>query len=194
MQIVARFILTYRRPLLALLAGLIVWSTLSALTAGPDTTPVVVAARDLASGERVKAGDLTVLGFAPETVPDGILTATEISGRTIAAPMRKGEPFTDRRIAERRPLEPGRSLAVVEIPLSLTEVVRAGDSVDVVATTGDGIDDFETLAKSARVVHIQQDTQAGSATVTVDVKTKTASRIARATSAMLVTVIPVAVP
>ena len=70
MESVARFVLLHRRIVVAVLAGLAVWSAITAITHAPDTREVMVAAHDLDSGSAVERSDLRVRRMPEATVPD----------------------------------------------------------------------------------------------------------------------------
>lgn len=129
--------------LLAVAAGL----TVRAVTAEPAPgTSVVVAARDLPAGHVLRAADLDSTRLPAEAVPDGLLSADEVSGRALAAPARRGETLTDARLAGTGQLvaAPPDTVAVpvpVSDPSTLA-VVRAGDAVRVLGgpIAPDGVD------------------------------------------------------
>src|SRR5262245_15171217 len=92
-------ILVLRRAVAAVLVGLAAVLALSRGSSGNDVVAVVVAARDLAPGTVVEAGQVTVHGLAAQAVPDGAARSPAVVvGRTLAAPVRRGEPLTDVRL------------------------------------------------------------------------------------------------
>src|SRR4051794_23064350 len=94
---VRRAVLARRRLLAAALTAVAVASGIRAVAAPPAAAvPVRVAARDLPAGMVLAAGDLRTTGFAPASVPDGL--SVDAVGRTLAAPLRAGEPVTDVRL------------------------------------------------------------------------------------------------
>lgn len=137
---VRRAVLRRRRLLAALLTAVAVASGLHAATAPPPArVGVLVAAHDLAAGSVITPGDVTRHDFAPGSVPDGVAAHPE--GRTLAAPLRAGEPLTDVRLV-------GPALAasypgLVAVPVRLPDagmagLLSVGDHVDLVAADPQG--------------------------------------------------------
>src|SRR3954467_8454852 len=94
---VRRAVLARRRLLAAVLTAVAVATGLHAAAAPPPAVvDVVVAARDLPAGTVLDAGDVRSVVFAPGSVPAG--AAPDAAGRTLAAPLRAGEPVTDVRL------------------------------------------------------------------------------------------------
>jgi Flp pilus assembly protein CpaB len=137
-----RRIRRHRRPLTAVLAGLCLVTGLRSLAPpAPASSAVLVAARDLAGGVRLTGSDLSLARLPPSAVPSGALVEEAALGRTLAAPMRRGEPVTDVRL-----LGPGLADALgpglVETPVRLADpamaaLLHAGDRVDVLAAPAD---------------------------------------------------------
>ena len=141
-----RLLRRHRRALSALLCALCLASGLRALEPPPAASaPVLVAAHDLAGGTVLTGSDVTLARWPPGDVPSGALAQDAAPGRTLAAPMRKGEPLTDVRLV-------GRGLAaalgrldgqdLVETPVRLADpgvasLLEAGDAVDVLAAPAD---------------------------------------------------------
>jgi len=106
---------------------------------------VVTAARDLDGGAILAAGDLTRVAYADGTAPDGTTTLDDALGRTLAAPLRRGEAVTDVRL-----VSPGLlagydagSADVVALPVRIPDpgvvaLLRVGDRVDLLATDPSG--------------------------------------------------------
>jgi Flp pilus assembly protein CpaB len=102
-------------------------------SAGP-TVSVTVAARDLPSGTVLTADDLAVRRYPAGVAPTG--SDARAVGRTLAAPVRRGEPVTDVRLV-------GPSLVAaypdrVALPVRIADaaavaLLRVGDHVDLVA-------------------------------------------------------------
>jgi Flp pilus assembly protein CpaB len=128
--------------------------------AGSANDPVVVAARDLAPGTVLEAREVTLRALPAQVVPDGAARApTAVLGRTLAAPVRRGEPLTDVRLAGP---ELTRSVStnpeLVSVPLRLADsgvaaLLRPGATVDVV-TVGERQDEPVVLARGARVLAV----------------------------------------
>jgi Flp pilus assembly protein CpaB len=130
-----RAVLRRRRPLAGVLAAVAVASGLHA-TVGPPPArvSVLVAARDLPSGTVLSDGDLTRAAFAPGTAPDGL--AAPVVGRTLAAPLRRGEPVTDVRVVGPglTRTHPGLVALPVRLPdAAMVALLAVGDRIDLVA-------------------------------------------------------------
>jgi pilus assembly protein CpaB len=123
---------------------------------------VVVAARDLSPGTVVEASQLTLRRLPAESIPDGAAKATAaVLGRTLAAPVRRGETLTDVRLTGPDLV---RSIAnspeMVSVPLRLADpdvatLLYAGATVDVV-TAGPQQGEPVMLARGARVLAVLQ--------------------------------------
>ncbi|OZD11720.1 hypothetical protein CH253_07645 [Rhodococcus sp. 06-156-3C] len=134
--------------------------------AADDHVVVIVAARDLTPGVQLTVDDVELREYAPSSVPDGAITdVDDASARTLAGPIRAGEPLTDVRLLSSRLAEAITESAdarVVPVRLGdpgVTELLRSGDVVDVL-TVGDGGDDKSPriLAREAVVVLVSADT------------------------------------
>ena len=137
---VRRAVLRRRRPLAALLAAVAVAAGLHA-TAAPaaPSSGVLVAARDLPSGVVLTAGDLVRASYAAGTAPTGLAAAPV--GRTLAAPLRRGEPVTDVRLVGPGLARghPGLSAVPVRLPdAAMVALLRVGDRIDLVAADPQG--------------------------------------------------------
>lgn len=132
---VRRTVLARRRPLAAVSAAIAVLAGLQAArTPGDPTVPVTVAAHDLVSGTKLTSGDVEVRRLPVRAVPSGL--ETHAVGRTLAAPIRAGEPITDVRLV-------GPALAAgyparVAMPVRIADadmvgLLKVGDRVDLVA-------------------------------------------------------------
>jgi pilus assembly protein CpaB len=147
----------HRRPLTAVLAGLCLVTGLRSLAPPPPASAaVLVAARDLAGGVRLTGADLTLARLPPNAVPSGALAEDAALGRTLAAPMRRGEPVTDVRLlgpALADALGPG----LVETPVRLADpavasLLHVGDRVDVLAAPADPGNGGATTVAAADVL------------------------------------------
>jgi Flp pilus assembly protein CpaB len=104
----------------------------------PAATPVVVAAADLTGGGVLEASDLAVRRFPPAAVPAGAARSpARWVGRTLAAPVRAGEPLTDVRVVGPG-LVAGYGPDAVAAPVRIADadsvaLTRVGDRVDVIA-------------------------------------------------------------
>lgn len=133
---VRRAVLRRRRPLAVLLtAAAVALGLRAAVPPPPAATTVVVAARDLPAGAPLAADDLTTVDLPPDAVPEGVVA--DPAGSVLAAPVRRGEPVTDRRL-----VGPGLvadAPGTVALPVRLSDAEQAGlldvgDRVDLLAT------------------------------------------------------------
>jgi len=162
-----RLVLARRRLLAAGLAGLAVLTGVRAASLPPvDTVPVLVAADDLAGGATVAADDLTTVDLPEESVPAGAVTAAEdVDGRTLAAPVRRGEPLTDVRLLAPGILAgyPGMVAAPVRVAdPAAVRLLSVGDRIDLVAVAPDG-GPASVVAASVPVVAVPGSAPAGAA-------------------------------
>ena len=124
-------------------AGLVVLAGVAALRPDPDgeRASVVVAAHDLSPGAALSADDLLLEKRLVPTIPDGAQSDIDtVVGSTLAGPARRGEVLTDVRLLGRRLAEsaagPGaRIVPVHPVDSALTDLVRPGDVVDIVAAS-----------------------------------------------------------
>ncbi|MBV9652372.1 MAG: flagella basal body P-ring formation protein FlgA [Pseudonocardiales bacterium] len=146
-------------------AALVAFAAVVALYPQQDHSPgevVVVAAQDLSAGTVVEASQLTLRRLPAEAIPDGTAKATAaVLGRTLAAPVRRGEALTDVRLTGSDLV---RSIAadpeMVSVPLRLADpdvatLLHAGATVDVV-TVGPQQGEPVMLARGARVLAVLQ--------------------------------------
>jgi Flp pilus assembly protein CpaB len=113
---------------------------------------VLVAAHDLPAGVVVGAQDVRRVGFAPDSVPEGL--AREPTGRTLAAPLRAGEPLTDVRLVGPALTDgyPGLVAVPVRLPdAGMAELLRVGDRIDLVSADPQGRS-AETIASGVPVL------------------------------------------
>lgn len=156
---VRRQVLIRRRTLAALCAALAVWLGFDTLTAPPPAgISVVTAARDLTSGTALEPGDLTRTRFAPGSVPSRALRDPQrLVGRTLLAPMSRGEPLTSRRLLGAGVLAgyPEHSAVGLRIPdEDVAALLEAGDRVDLVASDPQDGRDGERLVRDAVVLAV----------------------------------------
>jgi pilus assembly protein CpaB len=153
--------LLLRRAAAAVLVGLAAVLALAPNRGPSDSnTVVVVAARDLSPGTVLAASEVTLRALPAQLVPDGSArTPTTVLGRTLAAPVRRGEPLTDVRLtgsdlAQMVTMDPN----TVSVPLRLADpgvaaLLHPGATVDVV-TVGERRDEPVVLARGARVLAV----------------------------------------
>lgn len=154
--------LARRRLLAAALTAVAVAAGLQAAAAPPaPTVPVVVAARDLPAGMVLSEADLRAVGYPPGSVPQG-LTGDAV-GRTLASPLRAGEPVTDVRLVGPALTDgyPGLVGVPVRLPdAGMAGLLRVGDRVDLVsADPQDG--GASVVASGVPVLALPAPSQAG---------------------------------
>ena len=141
-RVVRRAVLRRRRLLSALcVGGAVLVGLETAAPAPPPTVLVLTAARDLPAGTVLEGADLVPVAFRPDSVPDGMPARAAAVGRTLAAPLRRGEPVTDVRLVGPSLLRgyPGLVAVPVRIPDPGTvALLRVGDGVDLMVTETDG--------------------------------------------------------
>lgn len=155
---VRRAVSRNRRLLAAGLAAGALACSLSALQpAAPTRVPVLTAAHDLPGGARLRAEDSTTVGLPPDAVPKGALGPdASLTGRHLAGPMRRGEPFTDARLAG-APLVTEEGLVATPVRVADPGVARllgAGDTVDVIAAPTREGGSAEVVAAAVRVMSV----------------------------------------
>ncbi|SEF16850.1 Flp pilus assembly protein CpaB [Jiangella alba] len=149
----------HRRLLAAGLAAAAVAFAIQAASPGaPPTVDVVVAARDLPGGAVLADDDLTVAALPPDVVPGGSVGRAEAAGALLAAPVRAGEPITDRRLLGPGLLE-GWGDDVVATPVRVADAgavgqLRPGDRIDLLATTLDGAARTDVVAADVPVLMV----------------------------------------
>ncbi|MHA7306799.1 RcpC/CpaB family pilus assembly protein [Arthrobacter sp. TMN-49] len=134
--------------------------------AGPPTTTVLVAGRDLPAGHVLTPADLGAAAVSPAMAPDGSLLPENDSlptnpwtGRQLSGPVRRGEVLTDASLLGNELLvgaPPGSQAVPVRLsdPTTLT-LLRQGQLVTVVLSRSDGLDGpvtNEVLANSVPVL------------------------------------------
>jgi len=144
---VRRAVGAHRRLLAAGCAALAVASALDVLAPSPaPAITVLAAARDLAAGTVLAPDDLAAVKLPRSVVPDGaLLVATNVLGRAVGSPVRRGEALTDARLVGPSLLAGlGSPAEVVAVPVRLADadavrLVRAGDRIDVLAAVLDSV-------------------------------------------------------
>lgn len=147
----------------AIAAVLVVLAAVLALIPGRASSAdedVVVAARDLAAGTVLGASQVTLRGLPEQVIPDGAARVpAAVLNRTLAAPVRRGEPLTNVRLTGSdltRAISTNQD--TVTVPLRLADpgvaaLLRPGATVDVV-TVGERQDEPVVLARAARVLAV----------------------------------------
>lgn len=121
---------------------------------------MVVAARDLSPGTVVGSSEVTLRELPPQAVPDGAARSPAVVvGRTLAAPVRRGEPLTDVRLTGSELTQAvSPDPAMVSVPVRLADpgvaaVLHPGVTVDVV-TISEPQGEPVVLARGARVLAV----------------------------------------
>jgi pilus assembly protein CpaB len=195
-----RRLLLHRRSLAAVSAGAAVLIGLQAASpAPPRRVEVWTASRVLPAGTVVQRRDLVRTAFAPDSVPDGaVRDPVEVVGRTLAAPVARGEPLTGLRTIGPGLLRgyPGATA----VPLRITDadtvdLLRVGDRVSIVAADPDGRRAPSELLDDVPVVAVPAAPRGGSTSstpgrlVVVAVASSEATDVAaRAAAAILIPV------
>ncbi|MDF0532382.1 SAF domain-containing protein [Tsukamurella sp. 8F] len=144
-----------RRALAAALALLALAVAVTSRPGGP-TASVVAAARALAPGRPITEADLTSVTVPAALIPDGVLrTPGAALGHAVTGPVAAGELLTSRRLLTDRTAghlrEGGRLVPVSLADAAVMDLLRPGDSVDVVAQPARGDDEPVVLARGAVV-------------------------------------------
>jgi Flp pilus assembly protein CpaB len=189
-----------RRLVAAALAGVAVICTVSALRpAAAPTGTVWVAARDLSGGGPLAAADVTVERLPTVDVPNGAVGGeAALVGRMLAAPMRRGEPFTDVRLLSPSLLAASDLAGTVAVPVRVADgpaalaLVHAGDTVDVIAVADSAVGgpaisttvvhDVRVLATPARSAGSGDGSDASAGLLIVAADKHQAAALARATA------------
>lgn len=107
---------------------------------GENPVPVIIAAHDLAPGAVLTEADVRLVQREARTVADGVLDdPAAVAGKTLAAPLRPGEQITDVRVlgsplsASATGVEDARLVPLRLTDAALTDLIHAGDLVDVIA-------------------------------------------------------------
>ena len=194
---VRRAVLVRRRLLAALLAGAAVVTGVRAASLPPtETTAVVVAADDLPGGTVLDPEDLTTARLPLDAVPDGAVPDLGWApGRTLAAPLRRGEPLTDLRLVAPGLLDGYEGLVATPVRVAdpaAARLLAVGDRIDLVAVSPDG-GTAEVVAEAAPVVAVPEpspdDGVVGGALVVVAVPETQAMGLAEAAVRSVISVV-----
>lgn len=153
----------YRRPLVAALAALTVAVSLSALAPEhTETSPVVVAARDLPSGAVLDASSVRIVHLAREALPPGVLDDVEaVTGQQLAFPAASGSPVASAMLVGPGLLT-GTASGTVAVPVRPSDpetigLLSPGQLVDVVLSEGNGYEravGSEVIARGVPVLWV----------------------------------------
>jgi len=168
-----------RRPLLfALMTALVAVGGLGAAyayTSVSDTREVLAVARDVARGETIEPGDLTVVRVSVDPVLTPIAGSERSSmvGSRAAVDLWSGTLLTEQAVTAH--LVPGAGESLVGVSLTPaqmpSEPLRSGDSVRIVSTPGDQgeITDDDPVTITATVVGVTRAEETGETVVDVAV-------------------------
>jgi Flp pilus assembly protein CpaB len=183
------------RRKLALLATLA--AVLTGLTAlappRPATESVVTAARLLAAGSTITAGDLGRTALPAQAIPDGAVTdPTALIGRKVAGPVPAKQVLTTSSLLRNR--SAGRTV-VAPLPLAddrISGLLEAGDVVDVLAAETES-GETRVVASAVRVVTgaigENETTAETGGLVLVEVSPDTAAQLAGAASTSVLSIV-----
>jgi pilus assembly protein CpaB len=154
-----RRVLLHRRPIAALTAGGAVLAGLQvASPPPPETVAVWTAARDLPSGTTLGRQDLDSRRLSLASLPDrAVDDLDQVVGRTLAAPMARGEVITSLRTLHGGLLRgyPGTTAVPLRITdAAVVDLLRVGDRVSFVVADPDGRTPPRQLLEDVPVVAI----------------------------------------
>lgn len=174
---VRRAVLARRRLLAAACVGVAVLAGLRATSpVAPPRVEVPVLTRDVPAGAVLVAGDVAMVGYSPEAVPDGVVADPQ--GRMVAGPVARGEPITATRLlgpgllgevdGTGRPAGVRAGVGLTAMPVrfpdsAMAGLLRVGDLLDVLAVDPQGGEPREVSA-DARVLALPQPPASGTAT------------------------------
>jgi len=179
-----------RRLVSALFAAAAVFAFGRVLSpAPPDTTSVVVAARDLSGGAMIGPDDIRIVQMPADLAPAGTEGSTAaLLHETLAAPVRAGEPISDRRLVGEA-LVSGYADGLVAAPVRIDDaevasLLQVGDRIDVYAAHGDESPSARLVVSDAVVVTVPQFDEEGrdGALVVLGVTSPSAAAVAQASS------------
>lgn len=169
---------------------------------GPKTVPVVVAAFDMPYGDAVEAAKLKLVAWPEESLPEGVYTKFEDAiGKLATTQILKGEPITDRRVADNlggsalaNLIEKDKRAMTVRVNdvIGVGGFLLPGNRVDVLATRRVRGDDGQraetrTILKNLKVLAVDQQARTDKddpvvvRAVTVEVDPKQAELLTEAT-------------
>ncbi|NKX49629.1 Flp pilus assembly protein CpaB [Arthrobacter deserti] len=160
LRLARRLVRRNRRLLAALLLCAAAGLGVQALTPAPAATvPMVVAADDLPAGTVLTAAHLTVRPYPAATGPPGSSPAPpHVLGRRLASALRAGSPVLDTSLAGPGLLA-GSPAGTVAVPVrpadpSTVQLVVPGQLVDIVLSSGNGLEQPASSAVLARSVPV----------------------------------------
>jgi len=150
MHSVLRLIRKRRRLAIATLVFFAAWAALASVRTTPETTPVLVASRDLPAGTTLTEGDVVATAFPREALSGAeIYGPQQALGRTLLTPMRAHEPMTSTRLLDARDVPAGFVLLSIRLDVRDARFIQSGDRIDLIGIAqGQG----RVLASRVRVV------------------------------------------
>ncbi|MGH3506004.1 MAG: SAF domain-containing protein [Nocardioidaceae bacterium] len=191
-----RAVLRQRRLIVAVLLAASVMAFAEHVRPDPPvSTAVVVAAHDLEAGTRIGPDDVQIVSMPRAIVPHAAATSVgDVTGSTVAGPMRAGEPMTDKRLVGTSLIAgypPGWVAAPVRVAdAEAAALLAVGDRVDVYAAQPTK-EEARLLVSSAPVVSVPR-TEHGSspgALVVLAVDDVAAAALAGASDGAVVSVV-----
>ena len=191
-----RAVLRQRRLIVAMLLAASVLAFAEHVRPDPPvSTAVVVAAHDLETGTRIGPDDVQLVSMPEAVVPYAAATSVgDVTGGTVAGPMRAGEPLTDKRLVGASLIDgypPGWVAAPVRVAdAEAAALLVVGDQVDVYAAQPSE-EEARLLVSSAPVVAVPR-TEHGSspgALVVLAVDDVAAAGLAAASDGAVVSVV-----
>jgi Flp pilus assembly protein CpaB len=185
---------TWHRRKLAVVAAVaaVLTGINAALPPDPPTVQAVRSAVRLDGGVVLTSDDVSVTRVPADAVPDDALTTLNAAvGRTVAAPVSKGQLLTELSVAAPgRSARPGRVVAPLRLgDADLVALLSVGDAVDVVAADVEAAQ-AAVVAREIRIVGLPPPPDAaglgapssssGGALVLVEVDSRTATALAQA--------------
>lgn len=154
-----------RRTVSAVLAGVAVLGCVAVARTpeGGPRTAVVVAAHDLPAGHVLRPSDVVVQQRPADFAPGrAVHDPRQVSGSRLAGPVSAGEVLTSGRLVGPGLLDGrGDGARAVHVPVAdpgAVAMVRAGDAVDLVASTG------QVLASAVTVLSVDPPSESGGLT------------------------------
>lgn len=154
----------------------------------------MVAAHALPAGATLTQADLRVVRLADDTAPADGLTAAELDGRVLAAPVGANEPLTQARVAGTAALAPASGEVSVPVRLpdpGVAALLRVGDVVDLWSTDPQS-GGTDRVASGVRVIAIPEeaapDATLGGRLVVVSIAQSEAQDIANAAAMGFLTI------
>ena len=155
--------------LVALLFASLVQASLGALRAQhPASASVVIASRELSSGEEISADAITTAQFPRQLIPEGTLSDTAAAeGKTIVAPIPKGGLIMEGQLLTSQfttKAPPGTIITPVTLDdATMANIIQVGDTLSLYAPAESGSEDSQAklISESAVVMATRDSTESG---------------------------------